>query len=342
MVGKTTTPTSGVMPFPTSAPGIPIQSVYGGGLTDGFLIKIANADLSLTLSAPVVANGMTLGARKENKGLNRRDTSSPPPIVGPSGTLSMTATILNQMTSISGYGADNPVLTITGLPVHNSLTACTYGNGSSCLDPNTPNTIKMLPGTTLAPGNSMQVALSFTLDGTLPPGQPLTWNFYTHADTNDPDTTNNYASFSAMVGAPVVVQSVPTGLQITVNGGSPQPAPTTVYVAPNSSYTYCAVTPQTVGGVIYSFLSWGGATSSTQNCVTLPLPSGGTVTASFFSPAGVSPMLTIDKSHQGYFAPGQTGAVYQILVGNGGTGATSGQATVTDTVPSGMTLVSLS
>ena len=54
------------------------------------------------------------------------------------------------------------------------------------------------------------------------------------------------------------------------------------------------------------------------------------------------PDLTITKTHVGNFTQGQTGATYTITVSNGGTGATSGTVTVTDTVPSGLTATAIS
>jgi uncharacterized repeat protein (TIGR01451 family) len=54
------------------------------------------------------------------------------------------------------------------------------------------------------------------------------------------------------------------------------------------------------------------------------------------------PVLGITKSHTGNFAPGQQGATYTVTVGNTGTAATNGTTvTVTDTVPTGLTLVSM-
>ena len=51
--------------------------------------------------------------------------------------------------------------------------------------------------------------------------------------------------------------------------------------------------------------------------------------------------LTIAKSHVGSFTQGQTGATYSIVVTNGGTGPTSGTATVTDTLPTGLTATAI-
>jgi uncharacterized repeat protein (TIGR01451 family) len=52
--------------------------------------------------------------------------------------------------------------------------------------------------------------------------------------------------------------------------------------------------------------------------------------------------LTIAKAHAGNFTQGQTGATYTITVSNGGTGATSGTLTVTETVPAGLTATAIS
>src|SRR5579872_3616332 len=52
------------------------------------------------------------------------------------------------------------------------------------------------------------------------------------------------------------------------------------------------------------------------------------------------PALTITKSHTGNFIQGQTGT-YTISVGNSGTGPTSATVTVADSLPIGLTLVSL-
>jgi uncharacterized repeat protein (TIGR01451 family) len=56
-----------------------------------------------------------------------------------------------------------------------------------------------------------------------------------------------------------------------------------------------------------------------------------------------TPSLTITKSHTGNFTQGQTGATYTVTVTNAATstGPTSGTVTVTDTIPAGLTLVSM-
>jgi len=55
----------------------------------------------------------------------------------------------------------------------------------------------------------------------------------------------------------------------------------------------------------------------------------------------VEPVLGITKTHSGNFNQGQSNATYTVTVSNTGTAPTSGTVTVTDTLPSGLTLVSM-
>src|SRR5207249_1488320 len=56
----------------------------------------------------------------------------------------------------------------------------------------------------------------------------------------------------------------------------------------------------------------------------------------------VRPSWSILKAHSGSFTQGQQGAVYTITVFNTGMAATSGQVTVADNIPGGLTPVSMS
>ena len=51
------------------------------------------------------------------------------------------------------------------------------------------------------------------------------------------------------------------------------------------------------------------------------------------------PNLIVRVSHTGNFFLAQQGATYTVTVANNGTGPTDGAVTVTDSVPTGMTLV---
>jgi uncharacterized repeat protein (TIGR01451 family) len=61
------------------------------------------------------------------------------------------------------------------------------------------------------------------------------------------------------------------------------------------------------------------------------------------APIAPLPNLSITKTHSGSFSQGQQGAVYIVTVSNAANaGPTSGNVTVTETLPSGLTLVSMS
>jgi trimeric autotransporter adhesin len=94
-------------------------------------------------------------------------------------------------------------------------------------------------------------------------------------------------------------------------------------------------------------------TSFSENCTpatpqtnpptcTVPIGTAAVAVTVTFGGSSTLPSLEITKTHTGNFTQGQQGATYSITVGNGaGAGPTTGAVTVTDTVPSGLTLVSL-
>src|SRR5580658_10436750 len=95
--------------------------------------------------------------------------------------------------------------------------------------------------------------------------------------------------------------------------------------------------------------TFGGWSATPTACVvvgancTFNMPAGPeTVTATFTTTAAAGPVLTISKSHVGDFAQGDAGDTYTVTVLNtAGAGPTNGTVTVTDTVPSGLTLDSM-
>jgi uncharacterized repeat protein (TIGR01451 family) len=78
--------------------------------------------------------------------------------------------------------------------------------------------------------------------------------------------------------------------------------------------------------------------------VTLTGGANAVVSGLFFStPPSGSPSLSITKTHSGSFTQGQNGAAYTVTVSNvAGAAATSGTVAVTEIVPAGLTLVSMS
>src|ERR1035437_1426300 len=57
--------------------------------------------------------------------------------------------------------------------------------------------------------------------------------------------------------------------------------------------------------------------------------------------SNVAPVLNIVKTHSGNFSKGQNGATYTVTVSNNGIDPTKGTVTVTETIPAGLTLVSM-
>src|ERR1019366_9484724 len=85
------------------------------------------------------------------------------------------------------------------------------------------------------------------------------------------------------------------------------------------------------------------APAGVVNPVTVSAAGAPTVVAyNLTSIAANPPVLSITKTHSGSFTQGQNGAMYSVTVSiAAGAGPTIGTVTVTETVPPGMTLVSM-
>ena len=154
-------------------------------------------------------------------------------------------------------------------------------------------------------------------------------------------TVSNAANASATSGTVTVTDTLPSGLTLVsmagtgwtcsvgtssctrsdtlAGGGSYLPITVTVNVAANAS------SPQ----LNQAGVSGGGsAAANTSDSTTIVTPT--------------PPSLSVTKMHTGSFTQGQQGATYTITVSNAANAsATSGTVTVTDTLPSGLTLVSM-
>ena len=88
----------------------------------------------------------------------------------------------------------------------------------------------------------------------------------------------------------------------------------------------------------------GGTTASTNFPNLSGAPAAGGVHGFFakITDSTAGPTLNITKTHAGNFFKGQTNATYTVTVANTGSSATNAAVTVTETVPSGLTLVSMS
>ncbi len=137
-------------------------------------------------------------------------------------------------------------------------------------------------------------------------------------------TISSFTPTTGTAGTSVVITGTNfyanTGYPVTVTFNGTAAASVTV----NSATQITAVAPGGVATGPIVVTSFDTATSGTSFTV------GGT------------PDLTITKTHSGSFTQADAGDTYTLTVSNGGTGATSGTVTVTDTLPGDLTATALS
>jgi uncharacterized protein (TIGR01370 family) len=140
----------------------------------------------------------------------------------------------------------------------------------------------------------------------------------------------------------VTVADPPTGFTVTAISG-------TGWTCTLASTTCTRSDSLAAGASFPAITVTGNVTSPNGTPVTIPVTvsGGGTSSSVTVTPTPTvtvaAPMLSITKSHSGNFNSGQQGAAYTVTVANGASaGASNGKVTVTETVPSGETLGSVS
>jgi uncharacterized repeat protein (TIGR01451 family) len=132
-----------------------------------------------------------------------------------------------------------------------------------------------------------------------------------------------------------VTDTVPSGLTLVSMVGTGWTCPTnactrTDVVAVGASYPQITVTVNVASN------------APTPQLNKVSVSGGGSATANGQdSTIIIQPVLSISKTHTGNFTQGQTGATYTVTVTNNGLASTSGKVTVTETVPSGLTLTGM-
>jgi uncharacterized repeat protein (TIGR01451 family) len=168
-------------------------------------------------------------------------------------------------------------------------------------------------------------------------GRTISTNFPT-LNALQPQYGGTVNAFLTVIATCTFTFSVPP--QVSIAGGSGSVTITTTpecgwNATSNSAWITLtsSTSGQGAGSVSYSIAANTGATRSGTLTI-----SGNTITIAQWGPAA----LTIAKSHSGNFVPGQNGAAYTVTVANTASGGpTSGAVTVTETVPSGLTLTSM-
>ncbi len=99
-----------------------------------------------------------------------------------------------------------------------------------------------------------------------------------------------------------------------------------------------AIAASASGGTYPLIISGASGTDPSANPITITVTSGSVVLPG----AGGPTALAVSKTHSGDFVAGQAGAQYSVTVSNhSGAGATSGAVTVTEALPTGLTLASM-
>jgi hypothetical protein len=207
----------------------------------------------------------------------------------------------------------------SGLPFTVSGTGCSAGSYAA-----TPMTLAWTPGS----------SCTVTFAATVAAGSPTQFVF---TQWQDNSSTNPVRTIPAGSSPASYTANFQTQYLLTT-----QVSPSTTYgsISPTTEYVNAGATPQVsaAANLGFGFTGFTGALSGAtpQNLPALTGPV--TVIASFVA----LPDLAIVSSHTGNFDQGQLGATYTLMVGNNGPGSTSGTVMVTETLPSGLTLVSMS
>ena len=115
----------------------------------------------------------------------------------------------------------------------------------------------------------------------------------TYAVTAD-FTPSDSSNYSSLTGAPagnfailaaskvsVTIQTVPAGLNVTVDGGAAQIAPYTFTATPGLNYTIATTSPQGTIGTRYLFAAWSDGSKAISRPITAPNTGSATYTATF-------------------------------------------------------------
>jgi uncharacterized repeat protein (TIGR01451 family) len=159
-------------------------------------------------------------------------------------------------------------------------------------------------GYTIAAFNQASPALATTLNDPLPSGPGINWSI--SPTYGGPGT----CAITGAVGSQTLACDFST---LAANVGA------SVHITSGTSASSCGTYSNTATATALSSSFQAGATTTVQ-----------------------CPSLSISKTHTGNFVQGQNGATYTVTVSNAANAApTNGTVTVTDSVPSGLTLVSM-
>ena len=189
---------------------------------------------------------------------------------------------------------------------------------------------------TLAVGAQCVIEVGFT---------PTEFIAYTGTMTisdNAPATgSTQTVSLSGMGAAALTVKVSGSGTVTSAPTGISCPTSCSATFAGNSAVVLTASASKGSTFTSFSAPCTPASPETTPPTCTVTMSEAETVTTTFATAGAATPVLTITKSNNGVFSEGELGALYAVTVTNAGTGPTSGTVTVTETIPSGLTLDSM-
>jgi uncharacterized repeat protein (TIGR01451 family) len=306
---------------PTPTPQLSIVKSHLGNFTQGQVG--ATYTLTVSNSGTGPTNGTVTVTESAPAGLT---------ITGLSGTGWSCGSTSCTRSDALAVGGSYPTITVTAYVAANAASTVTNsatvsGGGSSSNTANDPTTIN-----STGAGPQLSIVKVHTLS--FKQGQNGAFYVLTVSNTGTGPTN----------GTVTVTESAPAGLTITEMSGTGWSCGSTSCtrsdsLAVGASYQTITVTVNVAANAPSSVtnsatVSGGGSTSSTANDPT-------TITSSNPNPTP-TPQLSIVKNHIGSFTQGQVGAIYSLMVSNGGTAPTSGTVTVTESAPAGLTITGMS
>ena len=315
-------PLGGGTPPPSD---LTLSKTHAGNFTQG------QAGATYTLTASNTGSGATSGTVTVIDTLPASLTATA--MTGTGWTCTLASSTCTR-SDVLAAGASYPAVTLTvsvssTAPASVTNTAAVSGGGET----NTANDSASDP-TTVNPPPPPDLTLTKTHAGNFTQGQ--TGATYTLTASN--------GGTGATTGTVTVTETLPASLTATAMSG-------TGWTCTVATLT-CTRSDVLAAGASYPAITLtvnvsASAPASVTN--TAAVSGGGetnTANDSASNPTTINPPptpdLTLTKTHAGNFTQGQTGATYSLTVSNGGTGATTGTVTVTDTLPAGLTATALS
>ncbi len=227
--------------------------------------------------------------------------------------------------AVSTSGGQNTYTNIT-----DTVTSTNGGTGNAATAIFTQGAVGPGPGTLTPPSISKAFgAATIPLNGT------TTLSFTVSSPFGNAAALTGIAFSDPLPGG--ILVATPSGLTGSCGGGTINATAgsnsVSLFGATLSPGTNCTFTVNVIGPAPGAFVNTTTAVTSSNG------GSGNAATASLTVSQG--PDLTIAKAHTGGFAQGAQGLTYTLTVTNSGGSTTSGTVTVTDTIPSGLTLVSM-